>query len=456
MKKGTDLLEEFCTIAEEQKADTIIYAYSDCPFLNVELTKKLLSSHEEYKSEYTFADGYPYGFCPEILNVGTAKILLELSKTTQTAEGEKEVNRDTLFNIIKTDINSFDVESIIAPEDWRLYRFAFHCGTKDNFLQCRNLFETADGDEKIILDAEKLSNLAAKSVNCLKTVPGFYNIQITGNAKNTNCIYYPALESIPDMQLADFENLVDKIAAYSENAVISLSAWCEPLYNENCLQMIQKVLSYDGLSVFMETNGLEVTEDFCSKLSQIVNSAQPRTNGWSKVMIAIVMDAFSAQTYKSIHKNAAESDFSTAVSAVAKLQTVIPGCVYPQFVRMNENESELESFYRYWNEKTNASGGNLIIQKYNSLAGDLPQRKVADLTPVERNVCWHLRRDMTILANGDVPLCHSCVQKQIIGNILEKSIETVWHELDAELANHINKKYCDKCGKCDEYYTFNF
>ena len=71
---------------------------------------------------------------------------------------------------------------------------------------------------------------------------------------------------------------------------------------------------------------------------------------------------------------------------------------------------------------------------------------------------------MTILSNGDVPYCHSCVlgdpssdgKSLTAGNVFIESLETIWHKTDDLLINHINKNYCDKCGKCDELYTFNF
>ena len=138
------------------------------------------------------------------------------------------------------------------------------------------------------------------------------------------------------------------------------------------------------------------------------------------------------------------------------MNAVIPGCVYPQFVRMNSNESELELFFRYWNEKTSNSQGNLIIQKYNDFAGLLKTCKPADLSPLERNVCWHLRRDMTILSNGEVPLCSQFVLGGIIGNVFNDTLENIWKKYDSELNNHICGNYSEKCRKCDEYYTFNF
>ena len=161
-------------------------------------------------------------------------------------------------------------------------------------------------------------------------------------------------------------------------------------------------------------------------------------------MIAVSMDGFTAQTCANLRGK--DFNLEKSVEAVKKLQESLPGCVYPQFVRMNANEAELESFFRYWNDKSNATGGNFIIQKYNSFAGLLKNEEPADLSPLDRNVCWHLRRDMTILYNGDVPVCFCRVLDDIKGNVFEQGISEVWKKLDED----------NKCGGCDEFYTFNF
>ena len=460
----SDLLTDMKKLCDENQADTVLFSYNDLPYLNKELSQKILDSHIEYKSEYTFADGYPYGFAPEALNAGTIGILAELSKTSQKALGDAPVSRDSIYNLIKTDINSFDVETIIADSDWRLLRLAFHCGKKDNFMQCKALFEATGGDTAVFADVEKLSELASKNPACLKTVPGFYNIQISDKA-NYESIYLP--EHNYSQNTISYEKcaaLVDQIAEFSEKAVISLSAFGEPLFQPEFLKIVEKALSYKGLSVFFETDGLAVSPDFAEKLAQIEKSASPRTNGWQKIMVAVILDAASEQTYQKIHKNSPAGAFQTAVNSVALLQTALPGSVYPQFVRMNENEAELEAFYRYWNEKSNPSGGNLIIQKYDDFAGQLPPCKPADLSPLERDPCWHLRRDMTILYNGDVPACRTCWNQNITGNVFNQSLEEIWHKTDLLLENHINKNYCcngqsgkcANCEKCDEWYTFNF
>ncbi|MCF0241398.1 MAG: SPASM domain-containing protein, partial [Treponema sp.] len=112
--------------------------------------------------------------------------------------------------------------------------------------------------------------------------------------------------------------------------------------------------------------------------------------------------------------------------------------------------------FAYWNEKTNPSGGNLIIQKYDDFAGLLPPCKPADLSPLERNPCWHTRRDMNILSNGDVISCRECVLSNVVGNVFKESLEEVWHKNDDILVQHIGRKYNELCGKCDESYTYNF
>lgn len=461
-EKTVDLLAEIKTACEKYKADNVIYSYIDLPFLNEQLTRELLEVHEKYNAEYTFEDGYPYGFAPVVIDAGTVAILAELAKTSQIDEGNKFVCRESIFNLIKTDINSFELETVLAPDDWRLFRFNFSCGKKENFIACKELFK----QYKKGMTVAEISKLAAVNPAILKTVPGFYNIQIVDYCKG-KCIYcpYPACFETKNkikvekatgiMSFEKYSSLIEQISFFSENAVISFSAWGEPMNHPNLLQFLEKTLEYSGLSVFMETDGLLLTEEFCSGLKEILSKSQKRTNGWQPVMIAVSLDAFSNETYKKLH-GLDNVNMEQIVNNISKLYEIIPGAVYPQFVRMNENEEELESFFRYWKNKTNASGGELIIQKYDDFAKMLPECKPADLSPIDRNICWHLRRDITILTNGDVPVCREYVLDGIVGNVFTESLESIWKKTDSILLEHINNKYNQKCRNCDEYYTYNF
>ena len=458
----SELLEELDKICTESGAESLIFSYADCLFLNKSLAQGLLSTHIDYKAEYTFAEGYPEGFAPEVLNKGTITILKELSKTTAKATGDQKITRHSIMDIIKTDINSFEVETVLAPVDWRLFRFAFDCCKKENFIACQKLFEQFGNN---IADPVELSTAAAKNPEILKTVPGFYNLQLAQKCQG-KCSYcpYPAAlkqkegtEPVTAAKIMDLNkacSLVEQISELSGEAVIGLSAWGECFNHPDLLKIIEKILSYEGLSVFIEADGCSIPDDFAQKVAPVVNAAGERTNGWQKLMIAVSMDGFTAQTCANLRG----SDFNLekSVETVKNLEQSLPGCVYPQFVRMNANEEELEGFFRYWNEKTNATGGNFIIQKYNSFAGLLKNEEPADLSPLDRNVCWHLRRDMTILYNGDVPLCYSRVLDDIKGNVFEEGLVSVWKKFDDELKKHIEQNYCEKCGGCDEFYTFNF
>lgn len=460
----TDLLCFMKAKADENQADSIIFSYADLPFINSSLINEVIDFHTNYVAEYTFADGYPYGFAPEILNAGACGILAELSKTTQNSLGSKTVSRECIFDLIKTDINSFEVETVLADNDWRLYRFNFSCGRKEFFIASKELWAKTE-EKSAQMTAEELSKIASETAGILKTVPGYYNIQIAEKCEG-KCSYCPypkcyeakngseVSEAKELMKFEDFSKLVDQINDFSENAVINLSAWGEPFNHPEILTFIKKILTYKGLSVFIETDGMLVSDEFCAGLAEIVNAAEERTNGWAKVMISVSMDAFTDGMYKTIHGT--ENALQKAAEIVAKLNNAIPGNVYPQFVRTNENEEELESFYRYWNEKSNPSAGNLIIQKYDDFAGLLPECKPADLSPLERNVCWHIRRDLNILFNGDVTVCRAYVLDGIAGNVFAEGIESVWKKLDSVLQENMDQKYNEKCRKCDEWYTFNF
>ncbi len=458
---------------DSENFDNIVYAWSDCPFYNTEVTKKLLDLHTESMAEYCFADGYPAGLTPEILHPGTVKILDSLCNLENSSDGtvlksvmvaKQDVKRDSIFELIKTDINSFEIETILSDEDFRENRFEFYCNTKNNFTLCKNFAKLFFENKSNLhdYDIEQICLESKNSIELLQVLPTFYNIQIASNCKST-CTYCPypkcfekkysvlPCKSSEFMSLEKFSILVDKIAEFSSEAVISLSLWGESTLHPQFEKFIEKVLSHSGLSVLIELSQLNLSDEKLSEIAQIVKNAPKRTNGHEKIYWIISVDACNQETYQKIHGNS--SSFEETCESVLKLSSFFEGCVYPQFMRLQENEESLETFYRFWKEKNNEK---LIIQKYDWYAGFLEDKKTADLTPITRNPCWHLRRDFVILLNGDVSICREELLSGSQGKVFAESLENIWQKRKSFLENYLNGNLNQLCEKCDEYYTFNF
>ena len=470
-------ISEIADSLKKNNATSAIVSYADTPFLNEKLTRDLIEMHENYSAEYSFADGFPYGLAPEIIEAGTCEILAELSKMNLKSEGEKPVDREAIFSVMQGDINSFEIETLIADEDYRLLRFNFEASTKINFLSCKNLFLEAQKQKIDLTEPYGLSNLAAKTPSVMQTVPAFYNIQISSRFNHK---YFYSLESIGKnpsskefMPFSDFKRIISQIKNFSENSVISLSAFGEPLLHPEFLNFVFEVVNQNDenhkISLLVETDGLLVSEEIALKIAEKAATKKVEVN-W-----IVYVDAVEKSMYAKIH-NSDEGDFEKALASIPVLEKYFENHVYPQFMRMKTNEAQLENFYRFWKEKSSPSKGEFIIQKYNSVCALLPDEKPADLSPVNRLPCWHLRRDMTILSDGSVPFCFQLAFSENAGNILSDGIEKVWANFSEILRNHLafvaecNSKNLDekqsddleakssdnKCGICDESYTFNF
>lgn len=446
--------------------DYVIFSYAFNPFINLELTEKLITTHENFKSEYSFADGYPKSVCPEILDSGLVNILNELIKTKDDLKN-KSVSKDSIFDLIKTDINSFEIETEISSTDWRLYRFDFSCDKKENYIACLNLFEKVlllPKDEQKNL--EKICELASKEVKVLKTIPSYFNIQIENSYQSKNPFNaYSVLQIKQEnrMLLTDFKSLIKKINNFNSDAVVSLSLWGDPILHPDFFEIINQIISYPGLSVLIETDGfdfsqsenLQIAENIkkLQELSQKVKNLGIRKNGYAPIIWIVNLDAMTQKTYEKIHPG---MKLENAIFCVEKLNKLFEKNVYVQFLRIQQNEEELESFYRTYKKQDYISSGNFIIKKYDSFCKKLPELKSADLAPIERNPCWHLRRDFDILANGQVPICFEKSFEQSLGNAFTEELETLWNKKDLILQNDVEKKYCEGCNNCDEFYTFNF
>jgi spiro-SPASM protein len=446
--------------AESEGFDQVIVLWADCPFVDAAFTAELYRKHLRYAAEYSFADGYPYGLAPEILARGIVPILASLAK-----ENGSPVSRDSIFSTIKKDINSFDIETDIAPTDLRQLRLEFTCDTKRNAALCAAF----DG-----IDAANYAEMIAARGAALRTLPSFYAIQVSGKCPHA-CVYcpYPAFSASGKgrspgvsatkrndfMSVGDFSGIIDKIAAFSGDAVVSLSLWGECAFHPEIVRLVETVLSHPGLSILIETTGIGWKAADVAAIAKFAQLAVPRKNGQNSVNWIISLDAVSGACYGELHGLAPDSADTAdvrlreALAFAESLTGSFPGAVWPQMVRVKENEAELESFYRFWKQKY----GQVIILKHDHFCKNITDRRVADLSPLVRNPCWHLKRDMCILLDGTVPFCREDLYaSRSCGNAIDGDLAAIWAENRTLYEQHLTSLHEGMCGSCDEYYTYNF
>ncbi|HUI69130.1 MAG TPA: spiro-SPASM protein [Spirochaetia bacterium] len=426
----TSEMEKAC-----QGFEDVFYVFADCPFLDPAIAQTMHANHRKYWADYTFADGFPLGLTPEILTRDVVSRLRGMS-----AEDRGRPDREALFAIIRKDINSFDIETELAPVDLRLLRVSLTADTERNFLLLRRLIEKGGSD------TESICRLLQEEPRVLRTLPAFFPIQIVERCPYA-CSYcpYPAFAGDVThkngaMDAQKFSALVAKIAAFCGDAVIDVSLWGEPSLHPEIFAVLSSVLGTPGLSLVIETSGLGWGRDAFRRLKD----SFPTQPTW-----IVSLDASSEEMYRRLRG----PGYAEAVKTAEILLSLFPSTTWVQAVRMKENEEDLEVFYKSWKTKTD----NIIIQKYDSFSTFLPDRKVADLSPVRRFPCWHLKRDMAILIDGTVPMCREDVRvEHRVGNAFTEDLAVIWERGERAYRNHIAESYPPLCAGCDEYYTYNF
>lgn len=426
------IVETFEDICPDE--GSIVYVFADQPLLDARLLADMLEKHGKYFAHYSNADGYPKGLAPEILQ----KEMLPVCRVL--ADDDNAVSRDTVFDIIKRDINQFDIETTVSPVDMRTARAELFTDSKRNTMLVDTMLKqqarTADDVIKILGDHPRL----------LRTLPRYIHFQIAEGCTQA-CSYcpYPAMAGkVRDIRnfldIQAVELICDKVHAFCDDAVFAPGLWGEPLLHPGIAEIINTITSYSGFSVILETSAYKVDTGFVSALSREAKS---------KLDIIISLDALNAETYSHIRGG----DLQTVIQSAEGLMEALPGRVHIQAVRMEQNESELIDFYRTWKEKTD----NVIMQKYDYFCKALEQRKVTDISPIKRNPCRHLARDLVIQFDGSVTICREDIKKQyVLGNIMEDDLRDVWARGDVYYKKHTDGRFEGLCRECDEYYTYNF
>lgn len=418
--------------------DNIFYYGADCPLVDISLTQKMYSNHCRYFCEYTFADGFPSGISVEIIKPSILSMLAKLAEHSTEA-----IERDSIFSLIEKDINAFEIETEISPDDQRLLRVRLYPDTKRNFLQLQSIFTAvSEGSEE-----ESVSGRILKTVRnrgeLLRSLPIFFEFE-TSSAHPQQLNYMPENGGLSgrgnEMSLGDFKSALEKISGFSGDAVISLSVRNEPALHSDVSGLAAAVLKYDNFSLLIETSGIGWQT---GQLDAILSMDS------GKISWIVDLDALDRGIYEKLRGGG----YDEAYAFAERLYAESPDNTWVQVVRMKENEEDNELFYKYWKERTN----NVIIQKYDWCCGRLEQRKVTDLSPVKRLPCWHLKRELTVLVDGSVPLCRDDLDcETVLGNLFTDNIEEIWLAGSDIYRQHLDEEYPGICRNCDEYYTYNY
>ncbi|MDR3122299.1 MAG: spiro-SPASM protein [Treponema sp.] len=425
--------------------DLAYVAWADCPLLDPALAGRVAERHLRYAAEYSYADGWPYGLAPEILSPGTAGIL---AKILGDEDGPAE--RDCLFATLQRDINAFDIETEISPVDLRSHRLSLAADSRRNLLLLSRLTEAglnaAADAERIIADRPEL----------LRTLPAFYAIQVAGPCPQ-DCSFCPypkfgaggSAKREGFLDPARFADLLDRIAEFSGDAAIDLSLWGEISLHPRKADLIAAILERPALSAVIETSGLGWNTAELEALADAASRSAPRKNRMASLSWIVSLDAADSGRYREIRG----AGFAEAVECARVLTRLFPQDSYVQALRVKGAEDDIEQFYRFWKD----AGANVIIQKYDDFCGALPKLQATDLSPVRRQPCWRLMRDMSVLMDGSVPVCRETFAgARLLGNAFKENLAAIWDRGAPFYREHCDNHYKGPCAECDEYYTYNF
>ncbi|NBB91528.1 MAG: spiro-SPASM protein [Spirochaetes bacterium] len=436
------------------EAEALLFCRADAPFLDPDVTGRMIESHHTYVAEYTFADGYPEGLTPELVD---PRILDQLR--TLAEKSPEPLKRDALFGVVQKDINAFDVETELSPVDLRILRATLACDTARNHLLCsRVAAELEKGGETgqrggVALDgggaegrAVRIAALLQRRGEILRTLPAYTSIQVVEGDVQTpihspyRLIRADALEVREEMPIERFETLIGELAQFAPDGMVHISLWGESGLHTRLPDLIRTVEDAPGLELLVETSGVGWRAEHLSEIAAM-NLASTR--------FIIDLDTDDEDSYTEVRGRG----FQEARQTADTLLEAHGDRVYVQTIRMGETEQQVEAFYRAWKDR----GVQVIVQKYDHYCGRLPDRRVTDISPLNRFPCRHTQRDLNILLDGSVPMCREDLDREhMMGNVFEDGIHSVWQNGSAAHLRQVRAEYPELCRRCDEYYTFNY
>lgn len=302
----------------------------------------------------------------------------------------------------------------------------------DNFREYRRQWEQVSSCELLtefplflVIESHYRCNL-----RCIHCVHGY-------NELKSKYVYHD------EMNFELYKRIIDEVSQYHCPS-LSLNSTSEPLLMKNIARYIQYAANRGFMDIMINTNGLLLTKD---KIEQLLDS------GLTRLMVSL--DAFTKETYDKIRIG---SDFYKVLKNIDMFLNMrnrrrqkLP-LLRVSLVCLSFNESEIDSFIKYWRDRADY----IAIQEFASPEPEWDKFEsffAGSRTILEKFSCPQPWQRLVIQGDGSVlPCCSQFGQELKLGNVKERSIQSIWRSPEMEHLRKVHKegRYKDNptCRKC--------
>jgi spiro-SPASM protein len=425
--------------------DEVCFLYYEgmAPLLDSDIFINIWERHKKYLSQYSYSENLPQGIAPKIL-------------TREFVNSLPQSWKGSSHDYFLKNINQYDVEIYFHHPDLRQYRFSLFPNDARSLHLVKSIHHKYPNanDWKY----EKLLPTILEHPEWMRPKPSWIELEIYRGCE-LSCSFCPRqfinlndqkLKDNTSMSIAFIDSIVNSLAQMPGDVTICLGGMGEPLLHPDLKSVLQSLLKISFLhEIIIETALYPDSKKWKSIFESLTVEER------SQIHFIVNLTTNDPNRYKKIYGN---SELPLIKDNLNILLEIFPKeNISVQILKIKEVEDEVDSYFDYYEKQ----GINIVFQKYNRYAGLMPEKRVSDLTPLNREFCWHLGRDLYVNVNGDVSICRQLPEPQeaeILGNINQTNLVDIWTKGLPHFQNSLNGKHeaiPAPCLNCDEWYTFN-
>jgi spiro-SPASM protein len=420
-----------------------LYFSGVAPLLDPDLCQEFWNRHVRYFSQYSYSENLPEGIIPKVL---TREFLNSLPASLNVSS----------HDFFLKNINNYDVEIFFKKPDLRQYRLSLVPNSPRSYHLIHTILQKME-NSSFSWKYENLQNFILANPESIRLSPAWIELEIYRGCELT-CTFCPRqyIDNARDGNLLtkeDIRKIVQERNRLRGEVTYCLGGMGEPLLHPDLESVLRELLQTNELKeIIIET---ALYTDWSVQEQKIINLYKELSDlSRKKIQFIINFTTLSEKSYKNLY---GENKLELVKENLKRLSEIIPKSqISVQILKIQETEEETEKYFNHFEKE----GFPIVFQKYNRYITLMPEKRVSDLTPLIREFCWHLGRDLYIEADGTIKLCKQGILNvsPVLGNIRNEDLISIWERGLTYFEKTLKGEHQNipmPCLQCDEWYTFN-